>query len=257
MMLRLAATAFAIVALAVEARAQVLIIFSASPQYGADVQTKLNASGLAAGTATLFDAQSATPTLATLQEYKAVLVFSDSGFLDPIGLGDALASYVDLGGGVVEAVFANTTGLKLSGRWESGGYSPFVYGPQTQDVRLTLGTIHEPNHPIMSGVTTLDGGSSSYRTSGTLRASALRIADWSNAEPLAAQSTGVNGRVISLNFYPPSADTGRVDFWQPSTHGTLLLANSLDFVAIPEPATWALLAFGAVWVGFLALRRRC
>ena len=47
-----------------------------------------------------------TPTLATLQQYSAVLVYSNCAFNNSAALGDVLADYVDGGGHVVVATFS-------------------------------------------------------------------------------------------------------------------------------------------------------
>jgi len=170
-----------------------------------------------------------------------------------VGLGNNLAAYVNGGGGVVEAVFANGS-IPITGAWESGGYSPFNPGNQSEDTPLTLGTILEPNSPILAGVTSFSGGTSSYYSTGSLTSNAVVVADWSNGVPLIVLSPGFDGRIVSLNFYPPSSNA-RSDFWDATTDGGLILANSLDFVAVPEPSTWTLLGLGAMLLGIRYRRR--
>ncbi|MBI2516092.1 MAG: PEP-CTERM sorting domain-containing protein [Opitutae bacterium] len=237
-------------------RAQtVLVLFgSSSSTYGNDVVTKLQGSGLYPGGVTL--AGNATPTLAQLQQYNAVLVFTDSGgFVDPIAVGNVLADYVDAGGGVVEAVFSNGS-ISITGRWQTGGYTAFTSGGQASGTTLTLGTVYDSLSPLLTGVTTFSGGTSSYYSTGSLRSGAIRVADWSNGVPLVAISPGFNGRIVSLNFFPPSSDI-RSDFWDSSTNGLRLMTNSLNFVSIPEPSTCVLLSLGLVGLFWRNRRRLC
>ena len=50
-----------------------------------------------------------TPTLAELQQFDAVLTWSNDSHDDSEALGNVMADYVDSGGGVVVAVFGNTS----------------------------------------------------------------------------------------------------------------------------------------------------
>lgn len=224
--------------------------------WNTDVQTKLTATGLFSQV-DVINVASSTPTLATMQTYAAVLVFSDSNFSNPTQLGNNLADYVDSGGGVVEAVFANAS-VPLSGRYVSGGYYGINSTGQTQGSQLSLGTIYDLNSPIMAGITNFNGGSSSYRSTGSLTAGAVRVADWSNGAPLVVTKTIGGHTTVDLNFYPPSSSV-RSDLWNASTQGGLLMANALVFAsgtataAVPEPASVALFGIG---LAGLMLRHR-
>ncbi|HUJ43334.1 MAG TPA: hypothetical protein VLW52_06985, partial [Opitutaceae bacterium] len=94
--------------MAVTVRAQFLILGApSSSSWNTDLQSTLTATHLLSGGVSVMNVNTSTPTLSTLLNYKAVLVFSDSGgFQDPTTLGNVLASYVNAGGGVVEATFA-------------------------------------------------------------------------------------------------------------------------------------------------------
>lgn len=173
-----------------------------------------------------------TPTLAQLQQYGAVLVYSDNAFDDATALGNALADYADSGGGVVLAVFGMGTvgGYTPAGRLASGGYFPFTLGNTASLPALSL-VPNQPSHPILSGVASFNGGSSSYRHAPTSpTAGASLIASWSNGDPLVGTKRPTAGRVVGLNFFPPSSDS-RSDFWTASTDGAKLLANSLFWAA--------------------------
>jgi len=182
-------------------------------------------------------AQKRIPTLEELQRYCAVLVYSynSSAFLDGGQMGDLLADYVDNGGGVVVTVFTNCNNLRngfIRGRFLDGGYHPIVPARQhdTNGKRpLLLGKINEPNHPIMAGVESLDGGRSSFFCPGALHPKAHAVAEWSNGAPLAVELPMEKGTVVGLNLFPPSSDTGDARFWQASSDGAILLANCLVF----------------------------
>ena len=171
-----------------------------------------------------------TPTLAKLQEYAAVLTYSDGpGYENSVALGDNLADYVDSSGGVVTAVFADAS-IPFGGRFDTANYWAIAPSGQTQTPEEFIGTIHDPAHPILDGVGSFSGGTSSFRTSTLAIASgATRIADWTDGRPLVATKTIGGTRRADLGFYPPSSDA-RSDFWRADTDGALLMANALNWV---------------------------
>lgn len=238
------------------AQPRVAVLGAVSPDsWNADVQTKIAGTGLFS-VVDAYNVRSALPTLTTLQTYDAVLAFTDYGAA--FGFGDLLADYYDGGGRVVTAVFGSTNGIHIDGRWQTGGYSLFGVGGQNQGTTLTLGA-YDATSPLMAGVTTFNGGSSSYRGSAAPVAGATVVAAWSNGEPLVVTGT-VGGRArVDLNFYPPSSDV-RGDFWSSSTDGDRLMANALLYTgasvtATPEPATLALMT-GGLGVLMVGVRRR-
>ncbi|MBW4514419.1 MAG: DUF4347 domain-containing protein [Timaviella obliquedivisa GSE-PSE-MK23-08B] len=200
------------------------------PAWLTDVVNKVQATGLfslvdsfkVGGTGAV------TPTLAQLQNYGSILVFSDTGFQNATLLGDTLANYVDSGRGVVVSTFALGGGATLGGRWNTGGYSPVVIGGSSTGT-ATLGTIFNPAHPIVQGVSSFSGGTSSYRATGTANPSATVVANWSDNRLLAVDLQTFNGGIVGLNFYPPSS-TVRGDFWNAATQGALLMGNALEYI---------------------------
>lgn len=239
---RVATVAFVAVLFPLEASAQKVAILAADSDAAInDVKAKLIAAGVCDITVIKVIEASpspATPTLAQLQQYDAVLNWSNFNFAAPGPLGDVLADYVDQGGGVVQAVFAFSPGTwtRLGGRWRTGTYGAFNAGLFQYGAPLTL-TAAQPGHPILSGVTTFNGGSSSYHYAGiATQGTAQVIARWSNIEPLVAAGAGpLGGRVVGLNFFPPS-DTFQAGLWDSTTGGALLMANSLRYAA-DTPAT--------------------
>ncbi len=166
------------------------------------------------------------PTLAQLQNYGAVLVYSDQSLNDPNALGNVLADYVDSGGGVVMATFDFDSGYGPLGRLGSGGYLPLTTSNSTSGSVYSL-VADQPSHPILNGVSSFNGGTSSYHNSPiSPTPGASLIAHWTDGQPLVATKQRTAGRMAALNFYPPSSDS-RSDFWPTNTDGTKLLANAL------------------------------
>ena len=166
-----------------------------------------------------------TPTLATLQQYSAVLVYSNCAFNNSAALGDVLADYVDGGGHVVVATFSfwqEWGEIGLYGRLQSGGYLPFTLGTQKEWGNPSL-VADLPDDPLLEGVTTFNGGEIAYRNAGiSLTPGSTLVAHWSDGLPLVAYK----GNVVALNFFPPSADAWPLQ-WDPTTDGARLMANAL------------------------------
>lgn len=81
--------------------------------------------------AAVFQAYTATPTLAWMKQFDALLVWSDVGFANASILGDRLAQYCDEGGSVVGANFIYDLGIRHpGGRWVP---SYFVIQPLNQN----------------------------------------------------------------------------------------------------------------------------
>ncbi|MFG0283485.1 MAG: PEP-CTERM sorting domain-containing protein [Phycisphaerales bacterium JB039] len=173
-----------------------------------------------------------TPTLDQLQMYDAVIVWTNSTPDDNEALGDVLADYVDAGGGVVVAVFANSTttaGRDIGGRWrDNPDYEVIVPRSGNTTGRALLGDF-DPAHPIMNDVGSFDGGSSSFRPTVTdLHPGATAIAHWDDGRVLVA--VGANPKRVDLGFYPhPSTISS--SFWDITTDGDKIMGNALVFVA--------------------------
>jgi hypothetical protein len=193
-----------------------------------DVQTRLQSSG-AFNSVTIFNVATATPTLAQLQAFDSVLVWTNTTPVSNVALGDVLADYVDAGGGVVVAVFANSTttaGRNIAGRWQTG-YEVVMDQSGNAAGAASLGTVLVPAHPIMNGVVAFQGGTTSSRPTGTaLEVGSTLIAQWSDGKVLVAE--GANPRRVDLGFYPPNASCSQSG-WQ--TGGDQLMVNALLYTA--------------------------
>lgn len=240
------------------AQTDVLVCGAASPQsWLDDVQNKLVATGNFNSVTTYNLYLTGTPTLAYLQGFDAVLVYTDYGCQDAITFGNNLAAYIDGGGGVVNCVFSNA-GVLIGGNFNTSPYQVVVPAGNIYNPTLTLGTILNSCHPIIQGITNFNGGSSSYRsTSDSLAPGAAFVANWNNGDWLVAEKQNVgpmNVRRADLNFYPPSSDA-RSDFWDSSTQGGQLMANALLWVAgvinpgPPPIAPMAITGSGSMCVG--------
>jgi hypothetical protein len=206
-----------------------LVHAAAGTTNATDVQSKLIGTGLFSQVA-LISAEASTPTLATLQQYSAVMVWSNNSFANSTALGDVMADYIDAGGGVVISVFANTDTLAsrfLGGRWDASyQIVPSAGGTTSGGSPQTLGTVSIPGHPLFQGVNTLSGGTSCWRpTTATLTAHGVLVAQWSGGKTLAAVSS-TRPRRVDLGMYPPSTTVNSTG-WDPTTDGARLMANAL------------------------------
>jgi len=92
-----------------------------------------------------------------------------------------------------------------------------------------LGTINAPGHPLLAGVNSFAGVTSSYRPTMTvLTMGSTSIAEWSDGRVLIA--TGAQPNCVDLTLYPPSW-LCRTDFWDVTTE----VANSTGNVVVPAP----------------------
>ena len=145
-----------------------------------------------------FDARADTPTLSELQQYDIVYAFSNDPYADGASLGNNLADYQD-GGGVVVAGYASFFGppLSIEGRWHSDGYSPYVYNQSLLSTVVTLGA-HDPTHPLMLGVNTLNAVS---RIPVSMAAGATEVAAYSDASSAVAFKTNLGTTAVGMPAY--------------------------------------------------------
>lgn len=170
------------------------------------------------------------PSLSGLQRYDAVLYFVDHTTeefpSDPASVGNALADYVDAGGGVVIGNLSWDTSTSrdgLQGRIATSTYSPYntpaPFGNGGDLIKL------QPRHPILGGVLALSAtGGVIFNL--TLTAGAERIANWASGTPAVATKQPTAGRVVGLNLYPPLGNN-----IVAGTDGPRLIANSVLWAA--------------------------
>ena len=173
----------------------------------------------------------ATLTAAELAPYSVVMTTNNTQWdAVAVQVGNALADYVDLGGKVILNSFAyDYFGWELDGRFMTEEYGPFSGTSADFTGTSTLGTVHEPDHPIMAGVTTL---SNTYLWQNpTLAPGAVRIADWNDGNMFLA----ANDHSVALNLLP--SDGEGAAGWTGDL--PTLYYNAIVWLAgEPEPIDW-------------------
>jgi len=222
--------------------AKYLVLHADEDPYIADVQEKLTA---ILKNVDVISVRYENPNKTALAGYDSILVYSNYAFGDNAGLGDLLADAVDRGQGVVTAVFALTTFFDssyLGGRFApdssdfDNSYYAIAPGPRAYSPDLTIKVI-EKSHPVLTGVSSFDGGAYSFRGTGSWVKGAEQIATWSDGTtPLIAARTIKGNRRVDLNYFPASSDVA-TGFWVSSTDGAKIIANSLVWVANKDSAS--------------------
>ena len=211
----------------------VLVLYADKESNSMDVYKKLSAYQYV--DIDLYDVNQDTPTLAELQNYDAVLVYSNRMYNDPEALGDVLADYADNGGGVVVAAFSWNThsggDFRLKGRYMNESYGSIPYGDYSPYSSGSLGTIYEPTHPIMQAVTSFSTPNFRSGTS-ALNPGATLLAEYDDEQVLVSiNDTSGTYRTCALGFLPPSDEVISTGSWDSSTDGDLLMHNALRWVA--------------------------
>jgi hypothetical protein len=175
----------------------------------------------------IFDARFSIPTIEQLSAYDAVVVFSYSYFFDPVALGNHLATYHNMGGGIVIANSANERGLGVLGAYgdPANGYALMNYTTGGYEAPSdSLGTIEQPFSPLLKGVRSFRANMALRSTAAVLSKASV-VARWqSNGRPLILQGARGGRTLLELNFFPPSIakDGG---YWYGD--GGALLRNAL------------------------------
>jgi len=140
-----------------------------------------------------------TPDVSYLQQFGAVVVWSNYPFNNSVQMGNNLADYVDGGGRVIVGMFSyiNWSGYYLQGRLaEETPYQALEY-----NVGYSFGTFTtdwlDPSHPITAGLTAMSDGYEGY------------VHAVSTATLLGTQDGGYdfcalsqNEEVVAINLYP-------------------------------------------------------
>ncbi len=182
------------------------------------------------------DLTARTPPLEELRQYHGVMVFSDTPLVDPAGIGDRLASFVELGGGVVLAGGAFSSDTGVGGRLVGDGLVPIVGdAPFTaSDPNRTIAAAPgfewlpgRPGHPTTQGLNRFDGGAASFRAAIVASPDATVTAQWDDGVPaLVLRPVGSAGRMVVANAFPLSS-RAKTGSWTPDSDGARLFTNAL------------------------------
>lgn len=136
------------------------------------------------------------PTPAQLASYDLVVDTPNFTYADEVAYGNALADYLDAGGVLVQFAYDNWDdegkGNGPEGRFASGGYAPFLYGPNEND-ELTLGSFDAAS-PLMQGIGPL---TSADNTDPPLAPGATLVAQWTSG----VNAIAYKGNVVSVSAY--------------------------------------------------------
>ncbi|KAJ5077219.1 btb/poz domain-containing [Anaeramoeba ignava] len=184
------------------------------------------------------DARNENVTFEQMKNYDCVFTFSYNSYKNPQEIGNALAIYVESGGGLVLAArdTLNTDDTcRIEGRIVSDGFLPMKYGKPIDDKPSFLGKILKNDHPILKNVKSFDGGECSYRIEGNATNGSSAVAFWNDGSVLVAEKTKQSnfGTVIVLNILPYS-DKVCSNYWRSSSDGMTLIANSVVYVSRVE-----------------------
>lgn len=207
----------------------VLIIHANAVDHLSDVVAKVSASD-DIDVVDTYDARYGTPTLDYLDDYDSVLVWSNYYYGNPTALGNVLADYSDIGGGVTLMTFSWYSGFKLEGRYMNEEYGSIPFGDYNPYSSGSLGTIHNPAHPIMNGVSSFSTGDYRSGYTGPLNTGAELIASYTDGMVLAAVHDHGDARTCDLGFFPPSSDA-HSSSWDVNTDGDVLMQNCLLWTA--------------------------
>jgi hypothetical protein len=171
-----------------------------------------------------FNTASGTPSAATLASYDLVASLGDFDYQDPALWGDRLADFIDAGGVVIQYAYDNwdSSGAHPTGRYESGGYEPFIPGPDDA-LPTSLGTILVPDSPLLAGVPTF---STTDNTTPTVAPGATLLAKWTDGR----NAIATKGHVVSVAASP---QTGSLD---PMSAAAQLAVNAASVLGPKPPA---------------------
>ena len=208
-----------------------VLVVHTRTDYARDVQAKLVETG-SFSAVDLFFASVGTPPLSLLQNYRAVFVYSGGDgqvFMEHDSLGDVLADYWDSGGGVVVAATANLG--SIAGRFGvlENGYRLMQITSSVSCSGDSIGSVSEPDSPLLTGVASLDTAYDMCKSLGGLANGGIAVASWARSgSALIVRGTRNSRPLVELNLFPPSADAYG-GYW--TGDGAAVIRNALLYVA--------------------------
>jgi List-Bact-rpt repeat protein len=167
-----------------------------------------------------FDASASTPDAPTLAGYDLIVSTGDSNYHDATLYGNRLADYIDAGGAVIQFAYDNWNNDDAHpvGRFESGGYPPFIPG-DNDNIPATLGMVLVPSSPLLAGVTSFSGGNN---VTDALAPGATLLAKYVDGR----NAIATKGRVISVTVTPGYDSDGPPDQMNPISAAARLALNA-------------------------------
>lgn len=225
-----------------------------------DVKKKLDDTKLF-NSVTNIDAGSTTPSATTLAACGSVLVYADTsraGFSYSNDIGNALANYVDQGGGVVlvNPYYAGNSYYNVySSNWDK--YVLIEPGSMNFVSSSSLGSA-DMTHPIMNGINKVStNGSRCYQRAGAsgsaIRSTGKVIAAWADGNAMVVAGMPNGKPRVDLNMYAVGSDIGSSGCYDPTSDASKLMANALIYVANPLKVTPQPADFGTVPQGTVSL----
>lgn len=206
---------------------RVLLVTAESADWTGELQSVLLATG-AFTTVDSFPADLSTPSLSFLSNYTAVLVWQCSLFASASSLGDVLAEYWNGGGSVVATGLASQClPDNLQGKFGtiSNGYMLIDWSAPAEFPADSLGTVLEPESPLMNGVKSLTAVNG-WRSTGAVINGGVVVARWaSNGRPLVVRGTRAGRPLAVINIWPIPLFPGLPTSWVGN--GASLLRNGL------------------------------
>jgi hypothetical protein len=215
---------------------------------------QLLATGLFSSVADI-NVNSSTPTLAQLQGYSAILVYTNFIPANGTALGNVLAQYVNGGGGLVLSTYSFSNPWAIGGQIMTPGYSPLTNVGSNGNVSGALvAAPGQSGNPIFNGVnlsTLTYFQNFNFAHPGLDSGATLLATDGSGINMIAVNSTG---KIYADNLFPGSIYNSDQQLYQ-------LLGNQLvqasAMTATPEPSTMVLSALGAAaFIGYLRRKHR-